>query len=356
VEKSTFAIIRATADDGTIGVGEISDIEEPETMPSRQEIITELESFLVGRDPRRINRLVTEMYSEIDFGPFEFHSFQQLALSAIDALLHDMVGRLYQIPAYQLLGGHTRDVPLMWVVYTRRSPDEIEALREAVEKRVEEGYESFKLKVGEIDPEIDAERIRTVRSIAGEDAQIFLDAQGEWGPDEAVEMIRRFEPIGIDGVETPVGHPDKSVEAPGYYYDWPLLPEEIADVREKVDTPILEHVHDPEFGLALIEADAVDVFTIEVCVGGLTRARQLLDIAQSAGLDARLGSTSELGPGTAAAAALGTASTAITYPCDLASKDIYEDTILKEPLEYEDGQLRLREEPGFGFELADGVF
>jgi len=356
IDESTFAFVRLTADDGTTGIGEISDVEHPESMPNAAEIEAEIGRFLLGEDPREINRLTAEMYDAIDFGPFDFHSFQQLALASVDMALYDLVANRYDVPLYQLLGGRTRDVTACWVVFTSQEPDMFESLRKEVETKVAEGFSAFKLKVGEVDPEVDAERIRTVREIAGDDAQIFVDAQGVWELEEAIETIRYFEPVGIDGVETPVGSPGTDVETSGYYYDIPLVPSELATVREAVDTPIFEHVLDPEFGIDLAAEDAVDLFTVEVCSGGITRAERILSVAESAGIDARLGSTVELGPGTLAAAALGTASTAVTYPCDLIGPLVYDDSALESAVDYDRGTLHPSDEPGLGCSLGADVF
>jgi muconate cycloisomerase len=356
IEASVFALLRLTADEGSIGIGEISDIEHPESMPSTDAIEREVEAFLLGEDPREINRLTAAMYDAIDFGPFDFHSFQQLALAAIDTALHDLVGTAYEVPAYQLLGGRTQDVPVCWVVYSRQGADALDALQAEVKTRVTEGFSAFKLKVGEVDLAVDEERIRTVREIAGEDAQVFADAQGVWKLEEAIEAVERLGEAGIDAIETPVGTPNLAAEAPGFYYDVPLIPTELSMVREETDVEIFEHVLDPEFGLALTAADAVDVFTVEVCAGGITRADRILSIAEGADIDARLGSTGELGPGTLAAGALGAASTAVSYPCDLAGPQIYDGSVLSDSLEYYDGTLRPLERPGFGFTLDSTHF
>jgi len=353
VEQSTCVIITIETSDGSRGVGEIPDIENPEEMPSTAEIEAEIAGFLLGQDPRRVHLLTGEMGEVVDFGPDEFHSFQQLALGAIDMALYDLVGHRYDVPAYQLLGGKTRDVPICWVVFTRRGDDRFEELREEVRTRVEQGFESFKLKVGEESIDVDRERIRTVREIAGDDVTILIDAQGVWDLDQAIETIEQLAPVGVDGVETPVGHPDQSVDAPGYYYDVPLLPEELREVREAVDVPILEHVLDPAFELELVETDAVDVFTVEAPASGLTRAQRVLQIAEVADVDARLGSTLELAPGTMAGAALAAASPAVTYPCDLIGPLAYEDSVVEGSLPYEDGHLRLEEWPGFGIDLQE---
>lgn len=353
---SRCGLVRLTTADGAVGIGEISDIEDPEAAPAASAVAEELESFLVGEDPRRLNYLTTAMEDRVDFGPVGFHSFQQLALGGVDAALFDLAGTALDVPAYQLLGGRTGSVPVSWVAFTRGTSEELSQLEAEVREMSERGFEAFKLKVGDVDPATDERRVRTVREVAGEDATLLLDAQGNWTAEEAVENVRRLEPYGIDGVETPAGHPDRAVDAPGHYYDVPLLPEELRRVREAVDTPVIEHVLDPAFGLELAAADAVDVFTVETCAGGIRRADRVLDVAAAAGIDARLGSTVELGPGTMAGVALAASSPAVTYPCDLVGPALYETEVLADPVSYRDGRLHARDAPGLGLDVREGVF
>jgi len=347
---STSVLVEVAATNGVTGLGEVPDVENPEEIPPADELEATLEACLHGRDPRAINRLSREIPEALDLGPTGFHSFQQLTAGAIDAALYDLVGNSYGIPAYRLLGGARESVPLCWVVFTRYD-DGVDDLREEVDKRVEQGFESFKLKVGERGPEIDEERIRAVREVAGDDVDVFLDAQGAWSLSEAIDRIERFASLGIDGVETPVGHPDSTVEAPGYYYDVPLLPDDIAQLRAQVDVPIMEHVLDPAFGIELVRNNAVDVFTVEVCSVGITATRRILGLAESADLDARVGSTLEFGPATQAGVSLAAASPAVTYPSDLIGPLVYEETVLDRPVEYEDGAVVPRDEPGFGISV-----
>lgn len=350
VTHSTCLLVTLTADDGTQGLGEIPDIEEPEALPPDDRIAAQLEAAVRGADPRRITALARELPETLPFGADEFHSVQQLAVGALDMALYDLVGRRYDVPAVQLLGGPTQDAPVCWVCFTKQDDDELAALEDEVATRYDEGFRSFKLKVGEVDPAVDEARIRAVRDIVGEEANVFIDAQGVWSLEEAIERLERFAPIGIDGVETPVGHPDRSVTAPGYYYDIPLLPEELATLRTAVDVPVMEHVLDPAFGLALAEHDAVDVVTAEVCAGGITRAREVLSVAEAAGFDARLGSTVELGPGTLAGVALAASSPAVTVASDLIGPLAYVDRYIDDPVTYHEGTLRPRDRPGLGIQ------
>lgn len=354
ITHSTCLFVEVVADDGTVGIGEIPDIEAPDEIPDLPEVESELERVLLGEDPRRINRLSKRLPSELRLGPYEFHSFQQLTVGAVDMALYDLVGNVYDVPAYQLVGGLTQEVPICWVAFTRRSDDRFQALKAEIREKHEAGFSSFKLKVGEEPVEIDEQRIKTVRDIVGEDADIFIDAQGVWELDEAIKKINRFDEIGIDGVETPTGRSDPSVDAPGYYYDIPLVPSDLAEVRRRTDVPVMEHVLDPGFGLELVEHDAVDVFTAEVCAGGITRAQRVLQIAESAGIDARLGSTVELGPGTLAGATLAAASPAVTVASDLIGPMVYKDSYLHSEIGYSDGHLRPRSAPGFGISIESG--
>lgn len=77
----------------------------------------------------------------------------------------------------------------------------------------------------------------------------------------------------------------------------------------------------------------------------------MLALAEAGGIDARLGSTVELGPGTLAAVSLAASSSAVTSPCDLIGPLVYAEDVLTEPIEYVDGALSPREQPGFGIEL-----
>jgi len=134
------------------------------------------------------------------------------------------------------------------------------------------------------------------------------------------------------------------------------MPEEIRQVRDAVDTPIMEHVFHADFALELLEADAVDVFVVTQSDGGIAYADRLLDIAYASGVEARLSTTVETELGALAAVALGASSPAVTYPCDINGPAIYADSPLQSPVEYQDGTLSPREAPGFGIDLKPGFF
>jgi muconate cycloisomerase len=75
------------------------------------------------------------------------------------------------------------------------------AVAAEAERWAEDDFETFKLKVGTGD---DVAQVRAVREAVGEAARIRLDANAAWSLDEATEILRAVEPLGIELVEQPV--------------------------------------------------------------------------------------------------------------------------------------------------------
>jgi muconate cycloisomerase len=184
---------------------------------------------------------------------------------------------------------------------------------------------------------MDEARLRVMREIAGPDADIKLDPNAAWTVDEAVANIRRLEKYRPSGIESPVAYDDVAGKAA---------------VRQRVGTPILEHVSDPTFALALVRGEAVDVFNVStVSSGGIWAAKKVIAVAEAAGLPCLLGSTVELGVGTAAQLALAASSPAVTWPSDLIGPLLYTADVVAEPWRWQAGHLLLPDGPGLGVSL-----
>ena len=126
----------------------------------------------------------------------------------------------------------------------------------------------------------------------------------------------------------------------------------MAQVRKAVGTPILEHVSTPEYALELVRHEAVDVFNVStVGCGGIYRAKKVIALAEATGLEVLLGSTVELGVGTAAQLALAASSARVDWPSDLIGPLMYVDDVLVEPWEWQNGRLRVPSGAGMGVTL-----
>jgi L-alanine-DL-glutamate epimerase-like enolase superfamily enzyme len=331
VAESHFLFVEVTTDDGLVGWGEISDIEIEELPPDVEEYAELLAAFMKGRSPFGVQRMHHDFRQHFDFSQ---GSRARYTACALDMAMYDLQGKRLGQPVYDLLGGAVRrDVTISWVAYIR---EELELLREEIRQRVAEGFRAFKLKVG-VDIDLDEERLAVLREVAGKEASLKVDANAGWSVSEAPKNIRRLAKYGLAGVETPVPREN---------------PADIAAVRKQVDVPILEHVNDAAYGLALLKAEAVDVFNVATTgAGGLWPARQIVSLAEAAGVGVLLGSTVEQGPGTLAQLHLAAITPNLTLPSDLIGPGMYKQGVLREELQYRDGKLAVPSGAGLGSDV-----
>ena len=348
---SLYLLIEFISGDGTTGVGELSDVEPAWHAPGVGELERFLSEQLMGANASERHRLSKKVAEAI---PQHWHvELRRMLWAAVDMALLDLVGKVTGIPAYRLLGGrHRTHVPVSWVAYVRHSRlDE-----QGIEEKVPQGFRAFKLKVGS-DLAADSENVAAIRKIAGPGAYLKVDPSGTWDEGEAIENIRKLAELGVDALETPVKAASRDIAK-----NRPHLvnenPDEaalaLARVRRAVPTKIIEHVGDfsDEFAVALVRHQAVDVFNIIPSqTGSLSRARRLAELAEAARLQVLLGSTVELGPGTAAALHLGVSSKALTVASDLIGPGHLEDDVVTPVFTYESGRLRVPDGPGFGVVL-----
>ena len=350
---SHYYVLELVTDGNVVGLGEISDIEQSWQTPA-PEALRHMLSSLEGADPlhrqatweRALGSLPSDLHPEL-------HS---LLSAAIDTALLDLAGQYYGVPLYVLFGGRNRArAHVSWVAFIR-TLDEIE--REIATK-VAEGFTAFKLKVGD-EPELDAQRVQLCRRLAGSDAYIKIDASGQWHEEEAVERICALAAVGADAVETPLRAAARAVakDNPQQVSDHADdVAAALARVRQRVPIDLIEHVadFDERFALALIRHRAVDVFNVvPVQAGSLHRAERLLHIAASGGLPALLGSTVELGIGTAAATHLAVASPTVRIASDLVGPGLLAGAVTRPTLAYEAGYIRPPSGAGLGVQLDEG--
>lgn len=82
-----------------------------------------------------------------------------------------------------------------------------EQILETIKKLEADGFDSFKLKVGQ-DLEHDVARMKFMREAIGPDLNLMVDANQYWGVDEAKEHIKHYLPYGLKWVEEPIARDD----------------------------------------------------------------------------------------------------------------------------------------------------
>jgi len=349
---SLYYVLEFFGDDSQVGLGEISDIEPEWQPPARESLCELLKQALVGL--RLLDEATMRNRLEAVLDTITHPELRRLTSCAVEMAWLDLTGRCTGLPVSHLLGGSLRKhVPVSWVAYIRSTQEVVDE----VLMRREQGFEAFKLKVG-LDPDADDDRIHQIREKLGSEVHLRVDASGAWGPDEARSRLQRLGDLGIDAVETPLSAVARSIakDRPDLIDADPDTPaRQLAQLRSEVSVPIIEHVgdFDDAFTLALLANKAVDAINvIPAQAGGLRRAMRLLQLAQAAGMPALLGSTVELGIGTAAALHVAAAATAVTWASDLVGPGLLTADVVEPAIRYESGGLALPPGAGLGVCLS----
>ena len=165
-----------------------------------------------------------------------------------------------------LLGGILQERFPLYMAVPLGSAEEMAAY---VRARRSEGIHRFQLKVG-ADPYEDAERTRQVLEATGPEDVIVADANGGWRLQDAVVAARL-----LDGFER-------------VFLEQPCATlEECLIVRERTTLPMVldEVISDIPSLLRAYEAKAMEAINLKISkVGGLTRARQMRDLAHALGV------------------------------------------------------------------------
>jgi L-alanine-DL-glutamate epimerase-like enolase superfamily enzyme len=191
-----------------------------------------------------------------------------LALSAVDAALWDLKGKLLGQPLVHLLGGAAREaIPVYGSGgFTSYGIDRLQA---QLADWASTGMTRVKMKVGR-EPDQDAQRVRLARQAIGDSVALFVDANGAYSRKQALALALEFAGQRVRWFEEPVSSDDL---------------EGLRLLRDRapagMDISAGEYGFDLLHFRGLIEAGAVDVLQADAsrCGGftGFMRAAALAD-------------------------------------------------------------------------------
>jgi galactonate dehydratase len=201
--KPRWLFLKISTDEGISGWGEPLVEGRADTAAAA---VRELQSYLLGRDPLRIEDHFQTLYR---CGFYRGGPILMSALSGIEQALWDIKGKLYGIPVYEMLGGRCRD---RIKVYAWIGGDEPNQAADQALARIEQQFRAVKMNAtGPCDyigctREIDAAvgRVRQVREAVGNDIDIAVDFHGRVHKSQAIILARELEPLRPLFYEEPV--------------------------------------------------------------------------------------------------------------------------------------------------------
>lgn len=254
------------------------------------------------------------------------------AAAALEMAIFDLAGKLTGQPLWRLLRGKSGSPVRCNATLAAGDPD---AVAGAARGWADEGFETFKLKLGAGQ---DAEQVRAVRDAVGPAARIRVDANGAFGRDEAIALLREIEPLGIELAEQP-SPTLRDLVAVSAASPVPVAADEIVTSSKDADRAR--------------ESAACDYATAKLSkVGGIGVAGAI-----AARLPTYLSSALDGPVGIAAAAH---AANAIYRTAEdpglahgLATQRLFAETIASRECRLEGGMLHLPDGPGLGVELDE---
>lgn len=325
--------LKLYTDEGIVGLGEAPHMAGYSGAGETQSTVAvqlreRLLPAILGKDPMQIEARQVDLDLAVPWNP--------RAKSAINMALYDIVGKVFDTPVYNLLGGQVRDrVPLSWSLPIT---DFAAATDEAV-AMVERGWTILKMKVGHEDPNHDIQRTREVRKAVGAGINLRADANQAWDVPTAIRVIRALEEENLQFMEQPTKTHDLDA---------------MAEVRQATNTYIMadESANSTLDVLNLAKKRAADLISIYINnPGGITNAKKMSVVAEPAGIGCYIGGALEGPIGARACLHLAASCPNVTWGCEMTGQFLLEADIGNEPIGFEGGALMVPQGPGLGGDL-----
>lgn len=211
------------------------------------------------------------------------------AKAAVEIAAYDLFAQYYRTPLFKILGGGapylSTDLTISVSTVSKMVTDSIQA--------VDTGYQILKIKVG-TDINQDLERVRSIYTAVKGRAQLRLDASQGWTATQTVTALDTLENEGVE-IEL-IEQPVKGNDLQGMKF-----------ITQRVNTPVMadESAFGPKEVIELIQMNAADIINIKLMkTGGISKAIQIIDIAEIHSVECMIGCMLETSISVSAAAHL----------------------------------------------------
>ena len=332
-ETQVNVIVEVHTDEGVVGIGEAAHCPGlyGETAPASLGGIELLKPGLLGLDPLELNKADAVMDRYSPTGNFA-------AKAGIDIALHDLVGKITGLPMYQLLGGRVHNgLP------THITPATYEKTADDMARLMAQGYRVFKQKMSG-DTAYDLAIVRELLPVIGESATLSLDANQAWTVNATLHILEVLErEVGL--------HQKVIIEQPIRANDFRGL----ARIRRETRFPVMadDGIRTVADLNRILEAEAADIVSLKISrVGGVTKCRQMIAVAEAANVDYIVDEINEMKVANTAVAHLAIASRNPLYT-GVACHTLFEqDIVTSGGVTIVDGIADVSDRPGLG--IGDG--
>ena len=345
-QAKNFIFVRVDTDEGISGWGEA--YTQTDREPAIATYVDRMGQYLVGRDPFNIKHFTHVMYHDVLVKRGSMESY--CALSGIEIALWDIVGKKLGAPVYNLLGGACRDKIRVYAngwAGKSQAPDAVAA--RAVET-TKMGFNALKWDpfpdpwrayISKYEEDLTVEGVAAVRAAVGPDVDLLVEAHRRLAPMHAVRVARRIEEFNPFWYEEPVSARN--------------LPALAAATRE-INTPVVtgEELYTKAEFREVFELRAADIINPDICnTGGLLELKEIAAMAETYYVVVSPHNFNSTTVGLAATLHL-----CATIPNFLITEyfvnlaDIGTE-LSTNPIEVDNGYIRLPTGPGLGIELDE---
>jgi galactonate dehydratase len=335
--KPRWHFLKLHTDEGIVGLGEPIVEGRARTVAMA---VRELEAYLIGQDPRRIEHHWQVMYRGAFYrgGPVLVS-----AISGVEQAMWDILGKSLGVPVYQLLGGACRERVR---VYAHCGGDTREQAAQQAATLASSGFTALKTAIAPPVRIVDTRAyvegqvawIHAIREAIPDTVDLAVDFHGRVSPAMAIRLARELEDCQLLFIEEPV------------------LPENVdalVTVARATAIPIAtgERLFTRWGFREVLEKQAAAVLQPDLChAGGIAEVRKIAAMAEV--YYAAIAPHNPLGP-ISLAAGLQVDACIPNFLCQ--EQVSLGEGYLKQPFVLRDGYIDLPTGPGLGIELDDAA-
>lgn len=343
--RTNWVFLKISTDEGISGVGEAT-LEMKEK--AVEAAVLELEDYLVGKDPRQIERHFHVIYRDSYWrtGPVLMS-----ALSAVEMALWDISAKELGVPVHRLLGGKCNDRVKAYANAWFAGATTPEAFAASARAAAARGFQALKwdpfgkaymnISTSALDGALAV--VGAVRDAVGNAVELLIEGHGRFNVPAALTIARELAPFRPLLFEEPV--PPDNLDA-------------LAEVRAKSPIRIAagERLYHRCQFRELFEKRAADVIQPDVShAGGLGECKKIAAMAEAYYLPFAPHNPS--GPVANAATLQLAACTPNFYLLETMATDIpWRKDLTTESLVFKDGCFEISDRPGLGLELNEEAF